>query len=101
MKTKIEPFFHFGADEQPPFSRDDRPVYCDRSKNSVYVHAHNRHVPIPIRCHNEYTITYFFVTVRWQVKHEYRKERYAHARYDQIHRVEQRFSPHGDVERDV
>lgn len=46
-------------------------------------------------------ITYFFTAVRWQVERENRKERYAHARYDDVHRVEECFPSHGYVKRYV
>lgn len=47
------------------------------------------------------TMPYFFAAVRRQIKRQYREERNAHARYNDVHRVEKRFPPHGDVERNV
>lgn len=45
--------------------------------------------------------SYFFTAVRWQVKRQHREERDAHARYDDVHRVKERFPPHRYVESDV
>lgn len=53
-----------------------------------------------INIYNDYniiTISYFFTAVRWQVERQNCEERDAHARYDDVYRVEKRFPSHGDV----
>lgn len=43
----------------------------------------------------------FLTRVRWQVEDEYSQKGDAHAWDDQIHRVEQRFPPHRQIESNV
>lgn len=44
---------------------------------------------------------HLLTAVGGQVEHEHGEEGDAHARDDEVHRVEQRLAPHRDIERDV
>ena len=59
------------------------------------------HGPLQLALHSDHQTTRLFARVGRQVEREDGEERDAHARDDEVHRVEQRLPPHRDVERDV
>lgn len=71
-------------------------VTCDKMWKSMCYNNEYRNASKFWLCSN-----YLFAAVRGQIKCEHRQERDAHARNDNVDRVEERLTSHGDVERNV